>query len=359
MLNNTVYKLTKEKDLTVGYFGGSITEGAGASDPSKCWRSLTTEWLREKYPHSTINEINAAIGGTGSDLGVFRCERDLLSGKPDLVFFEFSCNDFEDSFLPLVNNCESIFRKIWLANPFCDIVVVYTMIQSMDDFMGDANVVESRTAHGAVAFYYGDVLQIDMGEVLRRETAKAGGDWNTYTVDTVHPNDEGYGIYASVVQEKLEKILSEPCNEPVARVLPSPLFGDSSYVGAHLEDSRNAEYTGDWTFVESSLCGRYPHFYQSETPGAQLTFKFFGIKLGIYWMMAKDSGNIEYSVDGGEWKSASSWDFYCKNFDRAHRMMLTDDMKRGEHILRLRVSSIKDQESEGYAIRIGAFLVCG
>ena len=74
-------------------------------------------------------------------------------------------------------------------------------------------------------------------------------------------------------------------------------------------------------------------------------------------MMAKDSGDLEYSVDGGEWKRASSWDFYCKNFNRAHRMMLTDDMERGEHVLRLKVSDNKEEESEGYAIRIGAFLV--
>ena len=93
MLRNSAYKLKNNKKLTVGYFGGSITEGAGASDPSNCWRSLTTQWLRDTYPDCEINEIMAAIGGTGSDLGAYRCEKDLLSGSPDLVFIEFSCND--------------------------------------------------------------------------------------------------------------------------------------------------------------------------------------------------------------------------------------------------------------------------
>ena len=110
--------------------------------------------------------------------------------------------------------------------------------------------------------------------------------------------------------------------------------------------------------MEKSLCGRYPHYYEATAAGAELEFKFSGIRLGLYWMMAKDSGDIDYSIDGGEWKHASSWDFYCKNFDRAHRMMLTDDLERGEHILKLRVSDIKEEESEGHAIRIGTFLVC-
>jgi len=358
MLNNTIYKLNNEKEFTVGYFGGSITEGAGASDPSKCWRSLVTEWLRGKYPHCNIKEINAAIGGTGTDLGVYRCERDLISHRPDLVFFEFSCNDFEDSFMPIANNCESIFRKIWQSDPLCDVIVVYTMTQGMDEHIKNANIVESRSAHSSVAFYYGDILQIDMGSVLACETAKAGGDWNTYTVDTVHPNDSGYEIYASVVKEKLEGILSENVAALQKRILPSPLFKENSYIGAHLEDASGAELSEGWKKVSESLCERYPTYFEALEPGAELCFRFNGIRIGLYWMMAKDSGNIEYSIDGGEWKTASSWDEFCKNFNRAHRMMLGDDMERGEHVLRLRVSSEKEKESEGYAIRIGAFLVC-
>ena len=358
MLENVIYKLKNDKKLNIGYFGGSITEGAGASDPSKCWRSITTQWFRDAYPDCEINEIMAAIGGTGSDLGAYRCEKDLLSGDPDLVFFEFSCNDFEDSFLPIVNNCEAIYRKIWEKDPATEIVAVYTMIQSMDETMTAGQVAESRAAHMATALYYGNVMQIDMGEVLRRKVHLAGGDWNTYTVDTVHPNDEGYSIYADVVISRLKEALSADCDELSKRELPKCLFGEKSYVGAYLADASEAEFGEGWKFVDRSLCDRYPTYYEAVSPEAELTFKFNGIRLGLYWMMAKDSGNIEYSVDSGEWQTASSWDEYCKNFNRAHRMMLTDDMERGEHILKLRVSKDKEDESEGYAIRIGAFLVC-
>lgn len=358
MLNNTIYKLKKDKKLTIGYFGGSITEGAGASDPSKCWRSLTTEWLRNTYPDCEINEIMAAIGGTGSDLGAYRCEKDLLSGKPDLVFLEFSCNDAEDPFLPVCNNVESIYRKIWKNDPTTEIVVIYTMIKSMDDDITAGRVVESRVAHQSVALYYGNIMQIDMGEVLRRRVHLAGGDWNTYTVDTVHPNDEGYRIYADVVADRLSKELSKESRGLAARELPASLFGDKSYEGACLVDASAAELGDGWTFVEKSLCDRYPSYYEATEAGAELTYKFNGIRIGLYWMMAKDSGCVEYSIDGGRWQTASSWDFYCKNFNRAHRMMLTDGLERGEHELRLRVSPEKDEESEGRAIRIGAFLVC-
>ena len=68
MLENTLYRLKKEGRLTIGYFGGSITEGAGASCADKCWRGLSAGWFPESFPYAEITKINAAIGGTGSML---------------------------------------------------------------------------------------------------------------------------------------------------------------------------------------------------------------------------------------------------------------------------------------------------
>ena len=84
MLKNTVYRLNHEHALTVGFFGGSITEGAGSSDPSKTsWAGRTSEWLKEKYPGVDFTFRNRAIGGTGSDFGVYRLESELLpDGEP-------------------------------------------------------------------------------------------------------------------------------------------------------------------------------------------------------------------------------------------------------------------------------------
>ena len=139
MLENVLYKLKNNKKITVGYFGGSITEGAHASDQTKlCWRALTTTWLRESFPNCEITEIQGAIGGTGSILGVYRCDRDLTAFKPDLVFYEFSVNDYGvamndncEGFRRLVNNTESIFRKIYKANHTADIVVIHTITKNI------------------------------------------------------------------------------------------------------------------------------------------------------------------------------------------------------------------------------------
>ena len=62
MLENTAYKLKHGLGLTVAYFGGSITEGAGASSYASSWAGLTTAWLRERFPACAIRPVQAAIG---------------------------------------------------------------------------------------------------------------------------------------------------------------------------------------------------------------------------------------------------------------------------------------------------------
>ena len=74
MLTNTAYRLHHDKKLTIGFFGGSITEGAGATSwDGTSWRANITRDLKETYPDAEITAVNAAIGGTGTDLGLYRC----------------------------------------------------------------------------------------------------------------------------------------------------------------------------------------------------------------------------------------------------------------------------------------------
>ena len=86
-LPNVLAKLkTKGAEIRIGYLGGSITAQEG-------WRPKTLAWFQKTYPDAKVRQINAAIGGTGSDLGVYRLKQDVLDHKPDLLFVEFAVND--------------------------------------------------------------------------------------------------------------------------------------------------------------------------------------------------------------------------------------------------------------------------
>ena len=365
MLENTLYKLRNMPDFTVAYFGGSITEGAGASSYENCWAAKTTAWLREQFPKCRIRHIQAAIGGTDSTLGAFRCERDVCAHKPDLVFFEFSVNDSALDFETALKNAEACFLKLWKSDPTTDIVTVYTITKTLSDRMAQGAIWSAKVAHGAVSEYYA-VPQIDIGEVLRCRVLTEGsadesdGNWLKYTTDTCHPNDVGYELYAEAVQEHLSRWLSgvdtPAVLTPVA--LPKPIVSEeSSHLRAHMVDCREAVTDDAWTLKEESLCRRYPRYIECTEPGGSLTFHFHGSRIDLYWMMASDSGDALCSIDGNEEVLISSWDSYCTRFNRANAACVAKGLDEKEHTLRLRLANSHASGSTGTALRIGAFLV--
>lgn len=71
----------KGETLSVAFFGGSLTWGAQATDPQRTsYWALVSQRLKQTYPKAHFEFWDAAIGGTGSQLGAFRLERDVREG---------------------------------------------------------------------------------------------------------------------------------------------------------------------------------------------------------------------------------------------------------------------------------------
>lgn len=83
-------------------------------------------------------------------MGIFRLDRDLLSGKPDLVFIEFSVNDAGTDYNEIITNAETILRKIYLADPHTDIVFIHTMTRGMAENLASGGEYVSRGAYSTV-----------------------------------------------------------------------------------------------------------------------------------------------------------------------------------------------------------------
>ena len=109
-LANAMKKAENGEPVTVGVIGGSITQGSLASGYANCYVSLFNQWWVEKFPDSTINFVNAGIGGTNSYLGVHRVDDQLLAHNPDVVIVEFSVNDTDKTMNKY--SYDSLVRKI-------------------------------------------------------------------------------------------------------------------------------------------------------------------------------------------------------------------------------------------------------
>ena len=69
-------RLKNGEKLSVGFIGGSITQGTAASTPDECYASRIWQGLAEK--NGELEYVNAGIGATDSYTGVHRIERDLF-----------------------------------------------------------------------------------------------------------------------------------------------------------------------------------------------------------------------------------------------------------------------------------------
>lgn len=341
-LPNFFQKISEGRDVKVAYFGGSITEAGDG------WRSLTFNWLRINYPYTPFTEINATIGGTGSNLGAFRLERDVLAQKPDLVFVEFAVNDFGRTTPQIHQSMEGIVRKIWKANPTTDICFVYTLAENVLSDLLAGKYQPSAQAMETIAEHY-QIPSIHMGvEVARlyKEgklvfTGKPEENPGklVFTSDKTHPlSKSGHPIYASVVRTHLSEMEHVTGEKPHS--LPNPLVADN-WEGAQLISLSELPPSMHWQRLpaEHELAKSFskfmPAIYKATSPGAVLRIKFKGTTLGFYDVVGPGAGILDVTLDG-EKKEVQRFDPYC-HYYRKFSFYL-EDLPDTVHEVSVRVS---------------------
>ncbi len=279
-------KAEKREPLSVVFFGGSLTFGANASDPNvTSYRGRMMEWLRGRYPYTPIAFHDAAIGGTGSQLGMFRLERDVLRHKPDLVFLDFTVNDGSDETdEQSLASYEAIVRTL-LRND----VAVMPVVMLFKWHAEKPDITPPRHgAHLRLAAAYGLPAADVCGEIQKK--AKAGlepdGLWNMG--DGAHPGDEGYQHFFEAVRDRFEKAVREKGQTliPSATVFPD-LYPRSSRtpVADHLPPGwamRKTWRTALWfDGMASRWMGDVATASAREKSGA-LEFTFEGSMVGFF-----------------------------------------------------------------------------
>ncbi|MCB1086284.1 MAG: SGNH/GDSL hydrolase family protein, partial [Verrucomicrobiae bacterium] len=302
-------------EIRVAYLGGSITAAPG-------WRVKSLTWLQERFPKQKLVEINAAIGGTGSDLGVFRNEQDVLRHQPDLLFVEFAVNDGGASPERIHQAMEGIVRQTWTANPETDIIFVYTLSQPFLADLQAGKFSRSASAMEELADHYG-IPSIHFGlEVAAREKtgtlifkgekpaegAEAKPDPRApmvFSTDGVHPLVEtGHQLYLEAIArswEKLEAVSDEKELVSAGHALNAPLRPDH-WAAAKLVPLSDAMRSGGWEKLDGSESGdsmakrfarQMPEMWKATEPGATLKFRFKGTVAGIYDLVGPDGGQLK------------------------------------------------------------------
>ncbi|MBM4020266.1 MAG: SGNH/GDSL hydrolase family protein, partial [Planctomycetes bacterium] len=207
--------------LNVVFFGASLTWGANASDPAETsYRAVMRDRFEQHYPAAHFRFRDAAIGGTGSQLGAFRLDRDVLAHRPDLVFVDFTANDDINSADPeTLASYESILRRLVAAG--------IPVVQVAFPFRWDIETaklptMKRRIAHQALAEAYGSGWGDAVTRICREVDAGRLTCEALWVTDGVHPHDPGYREFAAAAWDGY---LAAVKSRLAPRVPPQPLHG--------------------------------------------------------------------------------------------------------------------------------------
>lgn len=105
------------EELTIGFLGGSITQGSLATTMENTYAYRVFTWWKQTFPKANVHYVNGGIGGTTSHYGVSRAVTDVLMYQPDFIVVDFSVNDEADIFFQ--ETYEGVVRKLlsWDSKP--------------------------------------------------------------------------------------------------------------------------------------------------------------------------------------------------------------------------------------------------
>lgn len=236
------------EELTIGFFGGSITQGSLASKAQYTYAYRVFQWWCRTFPKAEIHYVNGGIGGTCSCFGGARADRDLLMYQPDVVVVDFSVNDEPGEFYQ--ETYEGLIRRILCSPPRPAVLVLNNVYYDSGK--------SAQDLHNAVAKHYG-LPWVSIRDGIYQEMMKGNYQREELTSDGLHPNNYGHMLVAGEIIRLLEEINEErklgkfgqieqagkserpgECQKQEGCMLPKPLT-DNAYEGAVLLNIQNCQ----------------------------------------------------------------------------------------------------------------------
>ena len=324
-LKNFLNRAAEGERLTVGFIGGSITQGFAATEADKCYAARTVGWLRKLFPNTEFDYVNAGIGATNSQFGAARVQEDLLKRLPDLVMVEFSVNDHSTPHDR--ETYEGLVRQIYGSSSHPAMVLLHSVYYDT----GKSAVYY----HAQIARHY-DLPSLSMQNSIYPAVAAGRLPAEKITADFLHPNDLGHELMASVITNFLEKVIHDKSVEQ-KECFPEPLTENAYEHCSRLQHFNSmpekSGFEEDMT-PQREITDIFRNGWSAGEKGAYLKFTFRGTGAAVQYRRVKDGpAPIAAAVVDGDPQTACVLD---GTFDETwgDKMQLTtvaEHLPYGEH----------------------------
>lgn len=362
-IRKAIEKAKAGKDVTVAYIGGSITQGAGATPiNTECYAYKSYQLFQNRFASgNNVKFIKAGVGGTPSELGMLRFDRDVLRDgeKPDIVIVEFAVNDEGDE---TKGDCyESLVRKILKLDWNPAVVLLFSV------FANDWNLQERLRPVGDLY----DLPMVSIRDAVVEQFAKKEGrvlTKNQFFYDMFHPSNIGHTIMADCLQYLFERCESSEHARLDAfenglteegmllqRLKLEPVIG-GSFENVRLMDKKDVYEgavieAGDFTATDQelqsvemdnalTLTPEFPYNWMYD--GTKTDAKAFTLRMNCKALVLifKDSGEVdvgkaEVFVDGAHVLTA---DPHINNWQHCNAAILFNNENSEEHTVKIEIA---------------------
>ena len=213
-LNKAIEKAKRGESVKMAFIGGSITQGAGATPiNAECYAFKTFKAFDEMFSAKHNTEyVKAGVGGTPSEFGIVRFDRDILRNgyfldgtksdeparEPDIAVVEFAVNDEGDE---TKGKCfEGLIRRFLMMKNMPAVIVIFSV------FIDDYNLQERLSPIG----YHYDLPMVSAKNAVTDQfyMSKEQGRIITkdqYFYDRYHPTNLGHTIMADCIINLMKK----------------------------------------------------------------------------------------------------------------------------------------------------------
>jgi lysophospholipase L1-like esterase len=363
-LKEAIEKAKRGEDVTIAYIGGSITQGAGAKPiHNTCYAYQAYERFKQLFcrPDADhIHLIKAGVGGTPSELGVVRYDRDVLRDgtvEPDIVIVEFAVNDEGDE---TKGNCyESLVLKALNGANAPAVILLFSVFQN------DWNLQDRLSPVGW--HYELPMVSVKDAVVEQFRLSKAEGNIiskRQFFYDIYHPTNAGHTVMADCLGYLFEETDRSEANGADINLDKPPVIGND-FVEIRLLDRNNSEgivvieagsfieTDTDLQMVEMDLDSfgtpQFPHNWMHTAEAGDGSFKL-KIHSKRLILVFKDSGSqgfgsAEILVDGQHVKVA---DPHTNNWTHCNAVILYNEQESKEHTVEIKM--VSGQEDKSFTI---------
>lgn len=359
-LKKAIDKAKKGEDVTIAYIGGSITQGAGAKPiHHACYAYQSYSIFKKLFGQhggDHIHFVKAGVGGTPSELGMLRYERDVLkngAAQPDIVVVEFAVNDADDE---TEGNCyESLVLKALSAENEPAVILLFSV------FISDWNL-QDRLA--PVGIHY-DLPMVSVKDAVIEQfyLTKAEGNVVTkrqYFYDSYHPTNTGHTIMADCLGYLFAETDRVAATEHDLVLNKPPLIGNdfanvrlldrasNTHIAHIIEGSFNSTDTELQMAEMDDQPNGTPQFPNNWMHKAESGNECFTMTLHskALLLIYKDSGSNDYGsadilVDG---KAVNTVDPLAVKWTHCHAVIVYNEQHSSEHTVEIRMSAGQEQK---------------